>query len=117
VGDDYYTMAAINQFLENVSCCVMVHIPNTLDAEAMLMPHNDNEQITYRRQLVNMTFNTAWLWVKEIRYHPIYVSASIYSGTDIAHCNIRNIVRHLGGVDRASQALIRWQLRACLSVQ
>jgi hypothetical protein len=81
------------------------------------MPHNDIERITYRRQLVNMTFYTAWLWVKEIRYHSIYVSASIYSETDVAHCNIRNIVRHLGGVDRASQALIQWQLSACLSVQ
>jgi hypothetical protein len=64
-----------------------------------------------------MTFDATWLRVKEIRYHSMCVSASIYSETDIAHCNIRNIVRHLGGVDRASQALIQWQLSACLSVQ
>jgi hypothetical protein len=95
----------------------MLHVHNTLDAEAMLMPHNDNEQITYRRQLVDMTFNATWLWVKEIRYHSMYVSATIYSETDVAHCNIRNIVGHLGGVVRASQALIRWQLSACLSVK
>ena len=29
------------------------------------------------------------------------------------HSNIRNVVRHFGGVDRASEALIRWQSSAC----
>jgi hypothetical protein len=103
VGDDDYTVTAVDQFL-TVSAIVLPYLSiHVSDAERSVLV-----MITYRRQLVNVTFNTAWLWVKEIRYHSIYVSASIYRETNVAHSNIRNIVRHLGGVDRASQALIRW---------
>jgi hypothetical protein len=33
VGDDYHTMATVDQFLENVSCCVMIHVHSTSDAK------------------------------------------------------------------------------------
>jgi hypothetical protein len=79
VGDNYYTMATVNQFLRNVSCCVMIRAHHTSDAERSVYA-----LITYGRQLVNMTFNTAWLWIKEIRYHSTYVSAAIYSEMGVA---------------------------------
>lgn len=49
-----------------------------------------------------MTFDASWLWIEEIGYHTIYVSTCIYSKVDTALRDVRNVVRHLGGVDRAS---------------
>jgi len=60
-----------------------------------------------------MTFNASRLWIEEIGYHTMYVSICVYSETDVGLRDIRDVVRHLGGVDRASQALIRWQFSAC----
>jgi hypothetical protein len=54
-----------------------------------------------------MAFNASWLRIEEIGYHTIQVSIYIYSKFDTALYDVRDVVRHLGDVDRASQALIR----------
>jgi hypothetical protein len=33
-----------------------------------------------------MAFNATWLWIEEVRYHSIYVSALIYNEMGITLC-------------------------------
>lgn len=65
MGNDDYPMASIDQFLISESAC-STEIPGVLDHPVR------NEAInTYAGNVIDVALDTSWLWIEEIRYHPV----------------------------------------------